>query len=99
MADDPRGTHRGEPTVMELVLDRIDAVERNLGGQIGSLADDLREVKKQTQLTNGRVTVLEKARERAQGVMFAFSWLPLALSAILTAGLTILVMALSGSIH
>jgi hypothetical protein len=77
---------------------RLDATELNVGQRFDRQDKELREIKQQTQRTNGRVTVLEKARERAQGVMFAFSWLPPVLTALVTAGLTILIMALTGGL-
>jgi chromosome segregation ATPase len=99
-----------EPTINSLILDkldataeslnaRLDATERALSQRLDRQDRDLDEIKKQTQRTNGRVTALERARERAQGVIFAYSWLPSTLSAVLGSGLTILVMALSGNLH
>jgi hypothetical protein len=103
-----------EPTINSLILDRLDAVavtlnarldatERALGQRLDRQDTDLGEIKRQTQKTNGRVTALERARERTQGAISAIRWVPefsrgIFLSA-LGAGLTILVMALSGSIH
>lgn len=95
---------------MSLILERIEAVDRNLSERVTITERNLqqrldtqdrtlRDIQAQTRATNGRVTALEKARERAQGVMTAFAWLPVVLSSLLTAGLTVLVTALSGGIH
>jgi hypothetical protein len=78
---------------------RLDATERTVTARFDRQDRDLQEIKQQTQRTNGRVTALEKARERAQGTMSAFSWIPPILASAVTAGLTILVMALSGGLH
>lgn len=78
---------------------RLDTTEQNVKERFDRQDRELAEIKAQTKATNGRVTVLEKARERAQGVMFAFSWLPPVLASVVTAGLTVLIMALSGGIH
>jgi hypothetical protein len=102
MAEDPTINSMLERQIATLEVNlnrRLDATERTVGERFDRQDKELGEIKAQTQRTNGRVTVLEKARERAQGMMFAFSWLPAALTAVLTAGLTILVMALSGGIH
>lgn len=100
----------GDPSITSLILDklkmteenlnrRLDESDRNTNRRLDTQDTALVEIRTQTQLTNGRVTTLEKARERTQGVISAYRWLPTALSAILGAGLTILVMALSGGIH
>lgn len=74
---------------------------------------ELREIRVQTTRTNGRVTTLEKAvtvlekavallenaRVRAQGVMAGYRWVPPTLLTLLGTGLTILVLALTGSLH
>lgn len=104
MADEPQSLIdamlRDQITTLERNLNRrLDATENAVGERFDRQDRELREIKKQTQVTNGRVTVLEKARERAQGVMFAFRWMPATLAAIVTAGLTVLIMALSGGLH
>ena len=87
-----------EPTVSSLLVDKIDSVEKNLNARLDKQDKELDLIKTQTQKTNGRVTVLEKARERTAGAVGAFRWMPPALMALLTAGTTILIMALSGGI-
>lgn len=88
-----------EPSVLSMIVDKIDALEKNLDARLGAQDAQLRDIKTQTAKTNGRVTVLEQARARAQGVMSAYSWLPSVLSAVLGAGLTIMVIALTGGIR
>lgn len=91
---------REQISSLEMNLNRrLDTTERNVKERFDRQDRELAEIKAQTKATNGRVTVLEKARERAQGVMFAFSWLPPVLASVVTAGLTVLIMALSGGIH
>ena len=86
-------------TISSMLNEKIDTLERNLNRRLDIQDRALSDIKTQTQLTNGRVTALERARERAQGVMFAFSWLPPVITAAVTAGLTILTMALTGNLH
>ena len=86
-------------SVNHLLNEKIDALERNLNKRLDIQDDALRDIKKQTQATNGRVGALEQARVRAQGVMYAFKWVPPILTAAVTAGLTILTLALTGGIH
>jgi hypothetical protein len=87
-------------TTLEINLNRrLDATEESVKQRFDQQDNTLRRIENQVEKTNGRVTVLEKARERAQGVVSAYSWVPAMLTAVLTAGLTILVMALSGSIQ
>lgn len=78
---------------------RLDATDRNVKERFDRQDEELVAIKSQTMRTNGRVTALERARDRAEGVIFAFSWVPVVVASILTSGLTILVMALSGSIR
>jgi hypothetical protein len=93
----------------QLLREQISTLERNLNRRLDATEESVKHrfdlqdralvrIETQVRSTNGRVTVLEKARERAQGVMFAFSWMPPVLTAVVTAGLTILVMALTGAI-
>lgn len=86
-------------SINQMLNEKIDVLERNLNRRLDAQDDALREIKRQTQATNGRVGALEQARERAQGVMFAFRWVPPILTAAVTAGLTILTLALTGGIH
>lgn len=88
-----------EPTVLSLLAEQISALERNVNRRFDAQDDELKEIKRQTRETNGRVTMLEKARARTQGAVSAYAWVPVVLSSLLAAGLTILVMALSGGIH
>lgn len=78
---------------------RLDDMRDDLNRRLDSQDRELREIKKQTTATNGRVTVLEKARSRAEGMVSAFRWIPTVLAASLSTGLTILLMALTGNIH
>ena len=77
---------------------RFDDQNREFGRRLDRQDRTLEDIQEQTRKTNGRVTTLEKARERAQGALFAYAWVPAALTAVLTAGLTILIMALSGGL-
>jgi hypothetical protein len=88
-----------ELDVNHMLNDKIDTLERNLNRRLDAQDRALGEIKRQTQATNGRVGALEQARMRAQGVMFAFSWLPPVLTAVVTAGLTVLIIALTGGLH
>jgi hypothetical protein len=104
LADEPQkiidSLLRDQITTLERNLNqRLDGTERNLNRRLDQQDTALAEIRTQTTKTNGRVTMLEKARERAQGVRSAYSWVPVALGSILTAGLTILIMALGGGIH
>jgi hypothetical protein len=98
-----------EPTIISLLRDQISTLEANLNKRLDITEDSvtnrfdqqdntLKRIEAQVQKTNGRVTVLERARDRAQGVVTAFRWIPFVLGSGLTAGLTILVMALSGGL-
>lgn len=86
-------------SVNHMLNEKIDTLERNLNKRLDLQDAALREIKVQTTATNGRVGTLEQARMRAQGVMFAFSWLPPVLTAVVTAGLTVLIIAITGGIH
>lgn len=88
-----------ELSVNHMLNEKIDTLERNLNKRLDMQDDALRDIKKQTMATNGRVGALEQARMRAQGVMFAFSWLPPVLTAVVTAGLTVLIIAITGGLH
>lgn len=97
---------REDPTINSMLNDKIDSlshalesVEKRMGERLTIQDTQLARIETKVDTTNGRVTVLERARERAQGVIFAFSWIPPILTAVFTAGLTILVMALTGSIR
>lgn len=78
---------------------RLDETNESVARRFDQQDKALVRIEGKVDKTNGRVTVLEKARERAQGVMFAFKWVPPLLAAAVTAGLTILTLALSGQIH
>jgi hypothetical protein len=80
--------------IMDLVIQRIDAVERNLNKRLDQQDDELKSIHDQTKLTNGRVTALEKARERAAGVASAYSWVLPILCALLAGGLAVLFQTL-----
>lgn len=87
-------------TTLEQNLNRrLDATEKAVNSRFDNQDNTLKRIENQVSVTNGRVTILEKARERAQGVMAAYRWVPLVLSALMTAGVTILVMAVSGALH
>ena len=99
-----------EPTINSLLEKQISTLETNLNKRLDITESnvrerfdrqdkELREIKQQTQRTNGRVTNLEKARERAQGVLFAFKWIPWLMSVLITTGVTILILALTGGIR
>ena len=90
---------REELSVQSLMNEKIDALERNLDRRLTAQDQALIRIEGKVDKTNGRVTTLEKARERAQGVMFAFSWLPPVIASAVTAGLTVLIMAISGGLH
>lgn len=88
-----------EPNVLSMLNDKIDTLASTLSQRLDSQDAALKEIKQQTQATNGRVTVLERARERGLGVVMAFKWVPPILAAAVTAGLTILTLAITGQIQ
>lgn len=88
-----------EPNVLSMLNDKIDTLASSLNQRLDAQDAALRDIKQQTQQTNGRVTVLEKARERGLGFVMAFKWLPPILAAGVTAGLGILTLAIMGQIH
>lgn len=87
-----------DPRFGEMLERQIQTLETNLNRRLDRQDRELGEIKAQTIATNGRVTDLEKARERIQGVVAAYRWVPVVLSALLTAGMTILVMVVTGAI-
>ncbi|HET6869114.1 MAG TPA: hypothetical protein VFH80_24600 [Solirubrobacteraceae bacterium] len=102
--------HDRDPTVDHLLMQRIEAVEDNLterlhdqsrafGSRLDGLEHTLRDIQKQTRLTNGRVNTLENDKARGQGMISAFRWLPPLLTAIVTAGLTVMIWAITGGVH
>ena len=99
-----------DPTLNSMLNDKIDtlrdalgAVESRMGERLTRQDEYLREIKDQTTATNGRVTLLEKAQERTHGVFIALSWLPPLVTGVITAlvtgGMTVLIMALTGALH
>ena len=99
-----------EPTISSLLEKQITALERSLNQRLDTTEKnvserfdrqdrELREIKEQTLKTNGRVTVLERARERGLGMVTAFRWIPAVIAAGLSSGLTLLGMALAGAFH
>lgn len=87
-------------TTLEANLNRrLDATETSVNRRFDQQDRALAAIQAQTTATNGRVTALERARERGIGVVFAFKWAPPVLTAMVTAGLTILMMALTGAIR
>lgn len=99
-----------DTTIDQLLIQKIDSVEHNLTGRLHDQgvefnrrldAQDraLQDIQKQTRLTNGRVTSLEKDKARGQGMISAFRWVPPVITAMVTAGLTILTMTLTGGLH
>lgn len=88
-----------EPSIEAMILDKIDTLERNLNRRLDDQDRALQRVEAQTTKTNGRVTVLENARERGLGVIAAYRWLPVVLGSGLAAGLALLGTALLGGFH
>lgn len=99
-----------DPSVDGLILDKINALERNLSRRLDAQDEAHREfkaevntrlgeIKTQTTLTNGRVTKLENARERGMGVLAAYKWVPIVIAGALSAGLGLLGTALAGGFH
>jgi hypothetical protein len=88
----------GDPSPISLLLTQLQTLERSVNRRFDQQDEQLADIKAQTTRTNGRVTALESARHRAEGTIAAFRWVPAVLGALLTAGITILVMALSGTI-
>lgn len=88
-----------DPNLAALISARIDDLRDVVREGFRDNNERLDRIERHVSETNGRVSALEKARERAQGVIFAYSWLPSTLSAVLGAGLTILIIALSGGLH
>jgi hypothetical protein len=104
----------GEPDqqhmIDTLLREQITTLEKNLNRRLDETNDSvnrrfdaqdraLNRIELKVDRTNGRVTALETARERAKGIVFAFKWVPPVMTAAVTAGLTILTLALTGGIH
>jgi guanylate kinase len=98
-----------DPTILSLLAEqiktleknlnrRLDDTERNMGKRLDKQDETLESIETQTKLTNGRVTMLEKARERTQGALAAYSWVQPAALMLLSVGITILIMVLTGAI-
>jgi hypothetical protein len=94
----------------DLILDKINTLERNLNRRLdeqdaaarefkAEVNGRLVEIKTQTTLTNGRVTALERVRERGLGVLAAYKWIPVVVGSTLAAGLALLGTALAGGFH
>lgn len=90
---------RDQSNVDAMIIDKINTLERNLERRLDEQDRQLRDIKTQTQLTNGRVTTLERARERGMGVIAAYRWIPVVIGGALSAGLALLGTALAGGIH
>lgn len=84
---------------LSLIVSSIEALDRSLNRRLDDQDRALARVEAKVDKTNGRVTVLEKARERGQGMVAAFRWVPSLIASGVTAGLTILIMAVSGGLH
>lgn len=100
----------GEPSVEGLILDKINALERNLTRRLdeqdaesrefkAEVYGRLRDIKTETSATNGRVTALERARERGVGAIASYRWVPFVIGPALATGLSLLAVALEGGFH
>lgn len=85
--------------VKEHLDDKITAVETHVNTRLDAQDKTLGEIKEQTTKTNGRVTKLEKAKDHVGSVVWTFRWIPKVAGILATTALTILVLALTGSIH
>lgn len=88
-----------DPTVLALLNDKIDQLGEHLNQRLDQQDKALADIRRQTRETNGRVTALERARERAQGAVAAYRWIGVMFGGLVSAGATILVLAASGGLH
>lgn len=88
-----------DPSREDLILDKINTLERNLNRRLDEQDRALQRVEAQTTKTNGRVTELENARQRGLGVIAAYRWIPVVVGSGLAAGLSLLGAALAGGFH
>lgn len=77
---------------------RLDSQDRALAEFKNQTNLTLAEIKTQTTRTNGRVTELERVRESFTNYVGVFRWIPRAVGALATTGLTVLILILTGSI-
>lgn len=75
---------------------RLDMTERSVTSRFDQQDKELAAIREQTTKTNGRVTVLERARDRSAGIVAAYSWLPPIIAAIIGAGLAALITTTVG---
>lgn len=78
---------------------RLNATERNVGDRLSQQDKTLERIEQKVDRTNGRVTVLEKARERGLGAASTLKWIPFVLGCLLTGGTGVLLTALLGGFH
>lgn len=78
---------------------RINDAERNIGKRLDAQDVALGRVEAKVDKTNGRVTTLERGRERAQGMIAAYRWVAPLFAGAVSAGGTILVLAVTGGLH
>lgn len=88
-----------DPTDLTMVLRELDMLSANFTRRMDEQDKTLARVEAKVDKTNGRVTILERARERGQGMVAAFRWVPWLLGSAVSAGMTILIMAVTGSIR
>lgn len=88
-----------DPSVIALLNDKIDTLEKNLNRRLDAQDSVMKDIQTQTRTTNGRVTALERGRERAQGMIAAYRWVGVMFGGLVSAGATILVLAATGGLH
>ena len=91
------------PNIEDMIIDKINSVEKHLSARMDDLGKSMNELKAQASdrvdKLESRVSVLERAREHTRGMIGAFKWVPQIATTLLGAGVTILIMSLSGNIH
>lgn len=81
-----------DPTTLTLIRDQIALVNDNLSRRLTDQDRQLREIRQD-------VAQLRGARERAQGAMAAWKWLPPVVTALVGGGVGSLVIVLVGGAH